>query len=320
MPVTPHSYQAVLDEHRRRLDRLIDRRGVAAVKRIYDQAQAEMVRKITRMAPRSSQSFTAYQRNLILAQIRQGQALMARRLAGEIGDLSKEAQTEALRGIEGMLATLEKQYRGTTPVLPTVEASRFAGVVDAKRTSLLVQHNTSVARYGSDLIGKMENQMSMGLVQNETSGETIDRIESTADVSWAGAERIVRTEGAWAMNGSAADGMAAAREVLPDLEMRWSEHVDVASGAPLDRRVAVDSMAMDGQLAIPGAGVFTMPSTAPRGTLDKPGDVDVPDGLVGRSWAYPPDRPNDRAVCAPWRSGWGIVGWHYVDGRRVYTR
>jgi len=318
MPVTPHSYQAVLDEHRRRLDRLIDRRGVAAVKRIYDQAQAEMVRKITAMAPRSKQSFTAYQRNLILAQIRQGQALMARRLAGEIGDLSKEAQTEALRGLEGMMATLEKQYRGTTPVLPTVEASRFAGVVDAKRTSLLVQHNTSVARYGSSLIGKMENQMSMGLVQNETSGETIDRIESVADVEWWQAERIVRTESAAAMNSTMADGLASAREVLPDLEMRWSEHIDMATGVPLDRRVAVDSIAMDGQLAIPGA-LFTMPATAPRGTLDKPGDTQVPDSLAGRSFAAPPSRPNGREVLMPWRPGWGLPAWRW-QGRRVFVR
>jgi hypothetical protein len=135
----------------------------------------------------------------------------------------------------------------------------------------------------------------------------------TGEQRWQ-AERIVRTECAWAFNATHADGIADAARELPDMMMRWTEQCDDASGAPLDDRVGVDSIALHGQLAKPG-GVFTMPPTSL--VPDKSGKTDVPLGLVGMMWAHPPNRPNDRAVLAPWRPHWGVPGWTWDGSGRV---
>lgn len=336
-------FQAVLDEHRRRLSRVVDQRGARAVKRLYDEAAADLLRQIKQIAPGRQDSFDAHHKRMVLAQLRQGGALLARRLYGDLGDLSREAQVEAVRGLDEVIVKLEREYSGLTPVLPTADAVRFAEIVDAKRTSSLLRqfpegtenrirrqeekrvtermpmrrrHAEAVGNLAARVIDDCEKQMAVSTLLNEPSAQTIDRIESVIHSKWSDAERIVRTESAWAAQGSARDAIEAAAEVLPQLRARWCEHVDEATLTPLDNRVAVDSIAMHGQVAPPG-GLFTMPATAPRGTLDDPSNVQVPVKLVGRQWEHPPDRPLDRSVCAPWRKEWGLTGWQFEAGRRI---
>ena len=112
-----------------------------------------------------------------------------------------------------------------------------------------------------------------------------------------------------------ADGIKAAAEELPDLMMRWTEHVDDETGLPLDARVAVDSLALHGQCAVPG-GLFYLPSTSP--VPDADGNTIVPESLAGQTWECPPDRPNGREVLIPWRKDWGIPGWQIIDGAKVW--
>ena len=112
---------------------------------------------------------------------------------------------------------------------------------------------------------------------------------------------------AFAYSATQADAMLEAREVLPDLMMRWTEHCDDdANATPLDDRVAEDSIALHGQITPPG-GWFTMPDD----------DPEVPQSLQGKRWQFPPNRPNDRAVLAPWREGWGVPAYQWVGGGRV---
>lgn len=340
--VSPMLYQLVLEEHRRRLARVIDQRGAAGVKRLYDAAAAELVRRLAVIAPAGGASFELHHRRLVLAQLLQGVKLLAKRLHGELGDLTREAQRESIRSVEQMIVRLEGEYAGVTPVLPTAEAMRFAGLVDRRRTSLLrafpkgtenriekqgvaevtermgmsQRQATSAANLASRMITRCEQELALSTLQAEPAAQTIDRIGDVIDGQWYEAERIVRTEGAWASNGAASDAIEAATEVLPSMQQRWCEHVDEGSLTPLDDRVDVDSIAMHAQVAQAG-GLFTMPATAPRGTLKAPSKVEVRPELVGRSWEHPPDRPNDRAVIAPWRPEWGLPGWRYDAGARV---
>ena len=110
-------------------------------------------------------------------------------------------------------------------------------------------------------------------------------------------ERIVRTETAHLYNAGQYDGIHALREHFPDLMSRWVEHVNDATWEPLDARVAKDSIALHGQVVLPGTA-FTMPN-----------DSSVPSSLWGKQWDFPPNRPNDRAVIAPWRRAWGVPAW-----------
>lgn len=300
-----------MDEHRRRLDRLATRRAVTPLKKLYDQAAAELTGKLRRL--KQKDTFTAFQHKAVLAQVKQGSITMAKRLAGELGDVSEEAQTEALAGLGKDLRRLERTFTGASVPLPIDEASRFAGIIDKRKTSLLKMHSTSMARYGSHVVKEVQDQLALSMVQGENTGDAIDRVEDTIHGEWWQAERIVRTETAWAYNASHHDGILEAVAELPDLRMRWTEYVNDTTYAPFDDRVGVDSIAMHGQVADAG-GEFVMPPTAPH--PDAKGRTRVSESLVGERWAFPPNRPNDRSVILPWRPHWGIPGWEW-RGRRV---
>lgn len=298
-------YHRTLEVHRQKLAKLAEDRGVTRLKRLYDRAQDELEAKLRRIAPGARMEFTAHQHRIMLAQVHQGQAVIAQKMAGEAGDISHEAQVESLRGLGSHITRMEKEFTGADVALPIDEAARFAGVIDKRRTSLLVQHERSMANYGGHVIKKVEDELSVSLVTGETSTAAIDRVRKTADVEWYQAERIVRTETAWAFNATHADGIAEVAAEIEDLYMRWVEHVTDA-GTPLDDRVGADSIAMHGQIVRPG-GLFVMPH-----------DADVSPSMWGEKWSFPPNRPNDRAVLAPWRPHWGGVAWEYKLGKRVY--
>lgn len=305
-------YEKVLSAHRNKLARIAEQRGVNRVHAMYSRAQEEMTAKIRRLAPDRRGSFTAYHHKLVLGQIKQGQAVIAKKMAGELGDISRDAQIEALRGVSQDLTALESLYSGVDVVLPIDEASIFWGIIDERAPSLLAMHDVSMNRYGARLVGEMQDELALSLAEGETVDQAIDRILDVADLQWWQGERIVRTETSRAFNLSAADGYEEAAQELPDLQMRWCEHV-ADDGQPLDERVGVDSIAMHGQITDPG-GVFVMPPMTPDGRLVSP-------SLIGQAWECPPNRPNDRSVISAWRPGWGIPAWRWegdaVGGRRV---
>jgi hypothetical protein len=310
MPAIPAAYRAMLEQHYRRLQRLATRGDVVSLKRLYDDANDALMRRIARTAGR--ETFTAAQARALAGQVKSGLIGLTRRLEGALGEASLAAQTESIRALARGVAALEKKFTGASIALPVEEAARFRGVIDKSRTSLLRAHKTSMARYGARLVTKMERQISLSLMTGQTGHELAAGLRDVADLEWYQGERIARTEIAWAYNAGHADGIADAARELPDLWMRWSEHVDDVGYEPLDDRVAVDSEAMHGQVAAPGSE-FVMPPTNRKGE-------DVPADLVGKRWPHPPNRPNDRAVLAPWRPHWGVPGWVWRRGRRVDVR
>lgn len=303
------AYEKILVQHRNKLAYLAERHGPARLKKMYDKAQGELVDKLRRIRPGREGSFTVQQQRTTLAQVKQGQALLSRRMAGAVGDISKQAQVESLRGLGESIGKLEKIYTGAEITLPIDEAARFWGIIDQRRTSLMKAHEASMDAYGTRLVGKVEEQLGLSLVQQETMVKAVDRVQDVLENEWWQAERIVRTECAWASNATAVDGMREISKEVDDLYVRWNEFVD-DDFEPLDDRVGLDSIAMHGQVARPG-GYFTMPDMTPGGE-------DVPESLVGRTWAFPPDRPNDRASVSPWRPAWGGVAWLYDGGDRDF--
>jgi hypothetical protein len=301
-------YEFVLAEHRRRLARVVEQRGVGRLRRLYDRSQQELLAKIARRAGSPRAEFTPTYHRAVLAQVRQGQALIAARMAGELGDVSKEAQVEALGGLAQDVRQLQRHFTGTTPVLSIDEAARFAGVIDANRTSLLRMHEVSMRTYGGSVVSAVEGELALSMAQAETLGEAIDRVHGAVGDEFWKAERIARTETSWAANATTHDGIVELQEDVPEIKMRWTEHV-ADDGTPLDERVAVDSLALHGQVVAPG-GLFTCPPTTPSGEP-------VPHGLVGKQVSHPPLRPNDRATLAPWAPSWGAPGWLWRGGRRV---
>ena len=309
-------YKDILDEHRRRMIRLADRHGVANLKKLYDDAQAELERRLHEVARRYGNSFTAHQHRVFLAQIRQGQSVIARRLAGALGDVSREAQVDSLRGLISDMTRLERKFTGAAVALPVEEASRFRGVIDGRRQSLLRAHEASMANYGAAVVASTEDALGLSLATGENASEAIDRVMDVTTGEWWQAERIVRTEVLGAFNATYYDGLAATAEEIPDIMMRWVEHVDDTTYTPLDDRVGDDSVALHGQVA-PVGGVFTFPETMPGGGPVNPKTLERMQRDYPGGWMFPPNRPNDRATLSAWRPHWGVSAWRCVDGQRI---
>lgn len=299
-------YRAIIVQQQKQLESLVQQSGVGPVRRVYTNIIDELTAKL-KATP--AQTYTHLTVTGMAAQARLAMATLVRHSAGVMGDAAFKVGMASARNMLNTAGELEDELGDAIVPMPTMEIARLTGLVRGQATSVLRMHDSSMARYGAQLVGTFEQHMATGLAIGENTHALADRIEKVGDMRWHGAERIVRTELSYAYNAThkdVADEMA--DDMGGDMWTRWDEHVS-DSGVAFDDRVGDDSLAMHGQVAPPG-GVFTQPPTAPRGEQ-------VGESLVGQTWKYPPNRPNDRAVLTPWRSSWGIPGWIWEGGSRV---
>lgn len=304
-------FDNVRDDHRARLARLSERRGVSQIKSLYDEAIAELERKLRKLGS-AKDTFTAHQMRMLLAQAQDGQARIVRRMADGLSDATRDAQVDSLQSLLDDVHRLEKRFSGADVELPLDEAGRFRGVIDGRRQSLLRSHEESLSAYGGDVVMRIEDELSLSLATGESFAEAVERVQTVTETEWWKAERIVRTELMSASNSAQYDGMKALTEEIDDMFVRWEERVNDITYEPFDERVGADSIALHGQVIRPGE-VFRFPNSMPDGTSIPP----EAEAFIGESWAFPPNRPNDRATISPVRPSWGIPGWRWVNGRRV---
>lgn len=307
MPALPPAYRELIEIQQRRVAKLVKTAGVEPVRKAVEEWTDDVAKRLSKMAPGSSRYSAHIARSMSL-QLNVAKARLSTGAAKALGAGSMTAQSTAIRGLATDVSKMEKRFTGSVVPMPILEAARFRGLIDKRRTSLLRAHETSMNRYGANVVGKMERELSLSLVNGETGHQAIDRVMKTADAEWWRAERVVRTEMNWAYSASQSDANAELATEIEDLWSRWTEQ-STDDGSPLDDRVETDSLAMHGQVAPPG-GLFWQPPTAPDGE-------EVQKGLVGKSWPHPPNRPNDRAVLTPWRPHWGVPGWVWRGGRRL---
>lgn len=306
MATIPPAYHAVIIDQQNQLARLVRSAGIAPVRALYQEMLRDLEKKLGRTAAGTfdHQRFTGY-----LAQIKLALVRLAQGVAGVVEDGATEIGVHAARTMLLDAAALERRFTGAVMPIPLLQGARLKGLVAGKTQSVMRVHESSMARYGVRVVRRMENELGVSLVQGESQAQAIDRVMKAGSLEWHGAERIVRTEYSFAAGASAREAAdEQAEELDGDLWTRWTEHVS-DGGAPLDDRVGVDSEAMHGQVAHPG-GMFTQPPASPDGE-------EVGDSLVGRQWACPPNRSNDRSCLVPWRASWGVPGWQWVGGRRV---
>lgn len=306
MPTLPPAYRAIILDQQDQLQRLVKSAGVAPVRALYDRMLEDVTR---RLGATPAGTFTHQQLSGLLAQIKLGLARVQRPLSDAVEESASKVGIHAARTLLEDTAKLEHHFSGAVISLPLLETARLRGLVDGQVSSLMRVHATSMARFGTQLVGRMEEELGVSLSTGESHAQAIDRVMNVGELQWYRAERIVRTEMSFAAGRSAR--MAAdeqAEELDGDLWSRWTEHVS-DEGMPLDDRVGVDSEAMHGQVAPPGQP-FTQPPTTRQGEP-------VGDSLVGQEWTSPPNRPNDRAVLVPWRASWGVPGWRWDGDRRV---
>lgn len=309
MPKVSKTFLNAMASHRRTLDRLVDQRAIAGMKRLYDRSQSALERRLSALIKSGrTDTMTTYQMTMLRAQIQEGQKRIAELMANGMGPITKDTQKDAIRQATGTITRLEKQFTGADISLPLEEAATFEGLIGGRTASLVRMHKQSFARYGGAITTKMEQELATSLMTGETPIQAIDRVMQVAGNQWWQAERIVRTETAYAFNASHSDAIVAAQQDLPDLYERWTEYVDDTTGKPLDNRVANDSLVLHGQVVKAG-GQFIMPP-----------DPRVSAKVWNKRFDHPPNRPNDRAVLLPWRPGWPAPAWEWKDGQRVPLR
>lgn len=305
-PLPSRALQDAMRSHKRALDRILDQRSVLDLKRFYDRAQDELTRKLAASVRAGrGETMTALQMQGLLAQVRAAQATITKRLALGFEPVLKETAADGIRQASGTIRKLEKEFRGAEIRLPLEEAATFAGIQQKRLPSLIRANASSFERYGVRITQKIQEDLALSLATGETPLEAIDRVRATAGNQWWQAERIIRTESAYSWNAAHADSIEEASVALPDLMQRWSEYIDDVTGKPYDDRVAADSMVLHGQVIDVG-GVFVMPP-----------DQRVSAKVWNKTYAAPPNRPNDRSTLLPWRPAWGGYAWVWRNGRRV---
>ena len=135
------------------------------------------------------------------------------------------------------------------------------------------------------------------------------------------AERIVRTELSHSWNATHASALDEASEIIPGLFRRWVEYVDDFTGAPLDGRVANDSLVLHGQVCFTPTGATMEPRSTflvgGTGGFEMPRDPRVNAKLWGKRYAHPPNRPNDRSRIVGWKPDWDVPAYMVVNGERM---
>lgn len=304
----------------RTLERLTKERGIRPVLKLIEAAAAEMERKVARLAPKD-ETFTAVQQRAILTQYRAMLVELQPRMTRVLGEVSREAQVESIRAMVATVALAELEFEGVTTPLPLTQAARMAGIIDRDRASLLRQHDVSVRTYGVDSITAAEKYLGQAFATQKSYSETVAGLFDMVDQSRYRAERIVRTETSWAWSTAHASALDDASELIPGLFRRWVEYVNDQTGAPLDGRVANDSLVLHGQVAFTPTGA-TMEARSTflvggTGGFEMPRDGRVNAKLWGKRYAHPPNRPNDRSRIVGWKVDWPIPAYMVVNGQRM---
>lgn len=237
---------------------------------------------------------------LFRKQIRLVQEYADKRLLGLTHEQALQAMAKSVKSTVDLAKRLEKRFAGIAKPLALESQAMQDAVTRGEGASLLRQHQTSVARYGKAMIGDFETQLRLGALEGLSNHAVISRLVEVGQfgaVNAAGlhqnepawfpsptsyikrrywAERIVRTETAYAYNAAGLRTIQVARETdFPDMQKKILAH--------FDNRTAPDSIAVHGQVR-PVDGYFL-------------------DG-AGRQYLHPPARPNDRETVIPWRPQW----------------
>jgi len=234
-------------------------------------------------------------------QVRVALKFVQDRLRGFTSSQALRAARLALSRVVALTTNLEHAFTGLTVPLRIDEA-----IVTRMMPSLLARHATSVDRYGTAMIRRVELELSQGFAEGISQREAVNRLVRmkgpTGMVSMRAVEiqpgmvvrlteefipeglftryrtwawRVVRTETAEAQNAVAQAESVAARAELPDMKRKIL--------AVMDQRTARDSLGVHGQVR----------------AINEP----FIDG-AGRSYLRPPSRPNDRETVIPWREKW----------------
>jgi len=286
------SAAATLKRSRDKANRLAQKGGRKRLKKTLEQAQFDLNKRITQAAGLSGagkEPFSLTRMRTTLIQIEAVIVDLNKGMKGVVVDQAgKAAQMAASEQLEYM-AKAERRFKGINASLPLDKVALTDKAVSRTNASVLRRISGDpanparpgvLARYGTNVMGKFEEQMRIGMLTNKSWAEMrADMIGQSpflqqAPASWA--ERLLRTETMAAQNRSGWETTRQAQEELGDM-------VKILS-ATFDDRTGWDSYLVHGQIRKPDEAF-----EGPFGT-----------------YQHPPNRPNDREVVVPHRVSWPL--------------
>jgi len=246
----------------RRLAKMTEE-GRKRVRRVLDRA-FDTLRNELQQLPKDS--FRAQQARIqaLFAQTAQSYVDAA---SGEMANVSALLTRQAGYDVAAELNAWLDHY-GAEMRLPNL-----AAISAISADSLLRRHETSVTRYGMDLIKRMESQLAHTIATRGDRTELTDRIQKMIGRRRYAADRIARTELSWAYNNAHHKTIAATRH------KGVREDIQKTAIVTFDHRTDADSYPLEGQV--------------------RDVDEDFVDG-EGRRYLHPPGRPNDREKEVPY--------------------
>jgi len=280
--------------------RLWKRGTVAPAQKIHNEALGRLFVGLRGVLGASSQKIVS---PVVMGQAQQYLRNFIAPLSSRLGDVmtavTAQVPVEAAMGVDRMISKLTGQN------VHLADRARLARLELSKRAQEATLRAQMVAALEQDINQSILVRLSKIPRDAAKVADIIAEAGLGLDDSWWKIERVVRTRTADIFNEAQADAIGELSVQFPSIQMRWTELVDEVTGAPLDRRVGRDSLALHGQLTPPGH-LFTMPE-----------DPRAPPKMVGQSWIHPPNRANDRAVCAPWMPGWNVPVYRVRGTSRV---
>jgi hypothetical protein len=243
--------------------------------------------------------FTEQNAALVRGQVKVVQEYVDQRLLGLTHDRARAAISASVDDTVLLMSTLEGHFQGISRPLNLGQAIDARAVKDGLARSLLSRHATSVQRYSTAIVGKFEAVLRAGMVTGMSNHRVISMLTAKGQANRITAKRLANKEPAWfpAPTGYMAERYWAERIVRTETAFAYNraaqETIEGLSGefrdlkrkilATFDNRTAPDSIAVHGQI---------------RGINDP-----FTDG-AGRVYLHPPGRPNDRETVIPWRPAW----------------
>lgn len=280
----------MLQQHQARVRGLVNRRGVAQLRKLYSETRADLERRLAVLRRKGEgQSFTAHHLRQILLQTQDALKLFSGKMQDQLKSNSKLVGTLSQRQLLKEVKQLEKRYSGHTPVLQTEQAAVLTGIYSKQHPALLNRYAKSKAYYTVPVIKAVRMEMAKSILSGDTVDQAVDRVVATDGVfhqqRWR-AERIVRTEMAYSYGVVKQATMTElVKRDLPDMKKRLV--------ATFDDRTGADSKKLHGQtVAVDQPFVWEVENS--KG---------IKTGEVVR-YMQPPNRPNDREISIPWRDSW----------------
>lgn len=283
------------------MGRVWKRSAVQPANRVFDAQLGKMLTFLHKFLGKRTRQFLA-PRELaaIYRTITTVTPKLAQPLAQVVGDVGRAVVPESAHAVDRLMAKMT----GKDPGLSTPQGLLRPYAVQYKigLEELVDQVQKSLAHDIAQGIVSRLKQVAI----NDVKGADILAEAGAAmeDMRWK-VERVVRTEAARAFNSTQQTAILLLSEEFPTMRKRWTELVDEATGRPMDSRVAKDSMVLHGQIADASRPIIM------------PQDSRAPTDMVGKSWQFPPNRPNDRAVLVPWMPGWPVSVYRVEGTSRV---